>query len=102
MITKVKEYFNGPMEPEPASEPAEQLTDLGTAAKIFQTMGIIILAICAVIIPAVGFSVTIILFGILFIGISIILKAQDQILQELRVASFHQNQIAQEAEQGEE
>jgi hypothetical protein len=65
MITKVKEYFNGSMEPEPASVRKEQATDMDLAVRFFQTF-----------------------------GISIVLKAQDQILQRISGANITQRQPA--------
>ena len=102
MMAKIKEYFNGSMEPEPANGRKEQSTDADLASRTFQTIGIIAIIIGAFLVPATGGNLTTLLFGILFIAISIIVKNQDQILQELRVASGHQSQIAEEAEKGEE
>ena len=83
MLNKVKSYFNGSMEPEPDNTPSAQDSDLSTAAKTFNTMGIIAIALSIVSLPVLGFHITILLFGILFIGISILLKAQDKILKRL-------------------
>jgi hypothetical protein len=83
MITKIKEYFNGSMEPEPRNESREQETDLTVSARFFILLGIIVTAAGLVLFPVIGFQITFILFGILFIGISILLKSQEQILQKI-------------------
>jgi small-conductance mechanosensitive channel len=102
MITKLKEYINGSMEPDPRNESREQDTDLGVAAKFFNLLGIIVTAAGLVLFPVIGFQVTFILFGILFIGISILLKSQDQILQKIKGIPELNNQSVETAEQGEE
>jgi small-conductance mechanosensitive channel len=102
MITKLKEYINGSMEPDPRNESHEQDTDLGVAAKFFNLLGIIVTAAGLVLFPVIGFQVTFILFGILFIGISILLKSQDQILQKIKGIPELNNQSVETAEQGEE
>jgi len=104
MMDKVKEYFNGSMElePEPASGRKEQATDMDLAGRFFQTFGIICVIVGAFLVPATGGNLTTLLFGILFIGISIVLKAQDQILQRLSGAVEAQRQSVETAEQGEE
>jgi small-conductance mechanosensitive channel len=102
MMDKVKKYFNGSMEPEPRNESREQDTDLGVAARFFNLLGIIGIAVGLVLFPVIGFQVTFILFGILFIGISILFKSQDQILQKLKGIPELKDQPIETAKQGEE
>ena len=102
MITKVKEYFNGSMEPEPNNESREQPTDLSIAAGFFNTLGIIGIAAGLVLFPVMGFQITFILFGILFIGISILFKSQLEILQKIKGIPELNDQSVETAEQGEE
>jgi len=92
MLNKIKQYFNSSMEPEPARESEEQATDLGMATRFFYLLGIIVTAAGLVLFPVIGFQLTFILLGILFIGISILLKSQDQILQKLASAEETQEQ----------
>lgn len=83
MINKIKEYFNGSMEPEPDGENREQPTDLSTAARFFNLLGTMVIAASFVLFPVIGFHITFIFFGILFVGLSILLKSQEQILRKL-------------------
>jgi hypothetical protein len=94
MLQKVKTYFNGSMEPEPDNRHSAQDTDLSIAAKTFNTMGIIAIAVSLVSLPVFGFHITILLFGILFIGLSILLKSQEDILKRLDDLTDNKNEEA--------
>jgi hypothetical protein len=85
MMQKVKEYLNGSMEPEPKKVDGTQnsQTDLETAGRVFYMLGVLVIAVSLVLFPAIGFQITLTLFGIAFIGISILLKSQDRIIKKL-------------------
>ena len=102
MTNKVKEYFNGSMEPEPENERHKESIDLSIAGRTFNTLGIIAIAVSLILFPVMGFQITILLFGITFIGISIILKTQEEILHKLKGVHAINDQPNEDGAQGEE
>lgn len=103
MMQKVKEYLNGSMEPEPKNVDGKQntQTDLETAGRVFYMLGVFVVAASLVLFPAIGFHITLIFFGIAFIGISILLKSQDRILKRLDQQPIPQPQTNEADEKGE-
>lgn len=95
MMEKVKAYFNGSMEPEPEQVDEAQNTpsDLETAGRAFYILGVFVIAASLVLFPVIGFHITLIFFGIVFIGISILLKSQDRIIKLLNSTDTVQDQI---------
>jgi len=103
MMEKVKAYLNGSMEPEPKQVDGAQnpATDLETAGRVFYMLGVFVIAASLVLFPAIGFHITMIFFGIAFVGISILLKSQDRILKMLESHEKILSQQEPEAEKEE-
>lgn len=101
MMQKVKEYMNGSMEPEPVEKKQPQTMDLEAASKLFNIFGILTICIGLVLIPAIGFRGTLFLFGITFVGLSMLFKSQTQILKKLDQQPIPQPQKNEVVEMGE-